>query len=352
MKIQKQDFGQTGDGHSAFLFSLSNTNGMQVEITNYGGIITSMRVPDREGCADDVCLGFDNLEDYINSNPYFGCIVGRYGNRIAKGQFALNGETYCLAANNEPNHLHGGNKGFDKVIWDFEEVYTDDSVGLALTYLSPDGEEGYPGNLSVTMTYTLTRENGLRMDYTAATDKPTIVNLTNHAYFNLADGGESPILEHILTIDADKVIPVDETAIPLGEMMPVESTPFDFRTPKAIGKHIDAEHPQIRCGHGYDHNFILNGQPGQLRLAARVSDPKTGRVLEVHTGEPGIQLYTGNFLDGTLTGKGGTVYQQRTGFCLETQHYPDSPNRPDFPSTVLNPGETYRTATVYQFLVD
>jgi aldose 1-epimerase len=322
---------------------------MKVDITTYGGILTSIVVPDRNGKLGDVALGFDNLDDYMKKSPYFGCIVGRYGNRIAKGKFTLNDKTYTLAVNNDPNHLHGGIVGFDKVVWQAEEIKDSDHVGLKLSYLSKDGEEGYPGNLSVTVTYLLTNGNEIKILYEATTDQPTLCNLTNHSYFNLADGGASPILDHILTIDADYMTAIDETSIPTGELMDVTGTPFDFRKSKKIGKDINDTHQQIKNGQGYDHNFVLNGKKGNLRLVARTVDPSTGRVLEVLTTEPGVQLYTGNFLDGSITGKNDIVYKYRHGFCLETQHYPDSPNQPDFPSTVLNPGDKYETTTIYKF---
>ena len=352
MKIEKQDFGKTKDGISVDLYSLTNANGMKVSITNYGGIITSIIVPDKDGNMGDVVLGFDNLDDYMKKSPYFGCIVGRYGNRIAKGKFTLNGKTYTLAVNNGPNHLHGGIVGFDKVVWDAEEVRGGDYVGLKLSYLSKDGEEGYPGNLSVAVTYLLTNDNEIKIQYEATTDQPTLCNLTNHSYFNLADGGASPILDQELMINADSFTPIDETSIPTGELKPVEGTPFDFRKPKKIGLDIDDDNQQLRNGQGYDHNFVLNGKAGTLRLVATAVDPSTGRVLEVLTEEPGVQLYTGNFLDGSITGKNGIVYGYRHGFCLETQHYPDSPNHPNFPSTVLNPGEKYHTTTIYKFSVE
>jgi len=351
MKIEKKLFGKTPEGMPVDLYTLTNANGMQVKITNYGGIITNIFVPDKNGLLGDVVLGYDNLDDYIKNNPYFGCIVGRYANRIAKGQFTIDSKTYTLAKNNGPNHLHGGIKGFDKVVWEAREIKGEDFVGLALKYLSRDGEEGYPGNLSVKVTYKLTNDNELRIDYQATTDKKTIVNLTNHSYFNLRDAGASSILDHVLMINADKFTPVDETLIPTGELRSVEGTPFDFRQPHQIGERINADDEQIKFGGGYDHNFVLNGQTGELRLAAKVFEPKTGRVLEVFTTEPGVQFYSGNFLDGTITGKYGTVYKHRHGFCLETQHYPDSPNHPDFPSVVLNPGEKYQTSTIFKFSV-
>ena len=351
MEIEKQSFGKTEDGMAVDLFTLTNANGMKLKITNYGGIVTSIFVPDKDGNLGDVVLGYDNLEGYLNNNPYFGCIVGRYGNRIAKGKFTLNGKNYTLATNNEPNHLHGGVKGFDKVVWAAKEVKDKDTVGLELTYLSKDGEEGYPGNLSVKVIYTLTNDNVLRIDYEATSDQPTVVNLTNHSYFNLKDAGASSILNHELMIDADYITPVDETLIPTGELRSVEGTPFDFRTLTVVGDRIDSDDEQIKFAGGYDHNFVLNGKAGELRLVGKLFESTSGRVIEVWTTEPGIQFYSGNFLDGTITGKKGIVYQYRHGLCLETQHYPDSPNQPNFPSTTLNAGEKYQTTTVYTFLV-
>jgi aldose 1-epimerase len=291
-----------------------------------------------------VALGFDSLEPYLKGHPFFGAIAGRYGNRIAKGRFALNGKTYSLAVNNGPNHLHGGVKGFDKHVW---QAQVSGSNALVLTRRSPDGEEGYPGNLDVRITYTLTDRNELVVDYHATTDKPTPVNLTQHTYFNLA--GQGDILGHEMAIEADRYTPVDSDLIPTGELAPVAGTPFDFRTPTAIGARIDASNPQIANGRGYDHNWVLNRSGSGLQPAAHVFDPVSGRTLDVFTTEPGVQFYTGNFLDGTLTGKGGTVYRRRTGFCLETQHFPDSPNQPAFPSTILEPGREYRTQTVFRF---
>lgn len=352
MKIEKQPFGKTKDGTAVALYSLTNVNGVTVKITNYGGIVTSILVPDKNGNLGDVVLGYDNLEGYLKNNPYFGCIVGRYGNRIARGKFTLNGKTYTLATNNEPNHLHGGIKGFDKVVWTAKEIKGEDTVGLELTYLSKDGEEGYPGKLSVKVSYTLTNENALRIDYDATTDQPTIVNLTNHSYFNLKDAGANPILDHELMLDAEYFTPVDETLIPTGELRAVEGSPFDFKNPNKIGARIGVDNEQIKFGLGYDHNFVLNGKTGELRLAGKLIESTTGRILEVWTTEPGIQFYSGNFLDGSIIGKNGTVFQHRHGLCLETQHYPDSPNQPNFPTTVLNPGEKYQTTTVYKFLVE
>lgn len=350
MNIEKEVFGTTSAGETAYLYTLTNANGVEMKITNYGGIIVSWKVPDRDGNFGDVVLGYDSLSHYIADSPYFGCLVGRYGNRIAKGKFTLNGKEYTLAINNEPNHLHGGIKGFDKVLWQVKEFVTDETVGLDLSYLSPDGEEGYPGNLNVNVKYTLNNENQLRIDYEATTDAPTVVNLTNHSYFNLAEKGD--ILDHVLWLNADNFTPVDSTLIPTGEIKSLDSSPLDFRQPTAIGARINAEDEQIKFGLGYDHNFVLNQADGSLRKVARVTEPTTGRVLEVFTTEPGVQFYSGNFLDGTNIGKGDQVYEYRNGFCLETQHYPDSPNQPNFPSTVLNPGETYESTTIYQFSVE
>ncbi len=352
MKIEKQLFGQTEDGTPVDLYTLTNNNGMRVQITNYGGIVTSLWVPDKNGNLGDVVLGYDHLDGYLKASPYFGCIVGRYGNRIAKGKFTLNDKTYLLATNNGPNHLHGGVKGFDKVVWQARPIKSSDAVGLELSYLSPDGEEGYPGNLSAKVTYTLTNDNALHIDYEATTDQPTICNLTHHSYFNLKDAGASPILDHELMLDADYFTPVDETLIPTGELRPVEGTPFDFRHPTAIGARINADDQQLKFGLGYDHNFVLNGTMGELRMVGKLSEATTGRVMEIWTTEPGIQFYSGNFLDGSIIGKNGTVYYHRHGLCLETQHYPDSPNHLNFPSTVLNPGEKYQTTTVYRFSIE
>jgi aldose 1-epimerase len=350
MQIVTERFGTMPDGCQVNLFKLVNTHGMRVDITNYGATVVRILVPDRQGRLEDVVLGFDTLKDYLEKNDsYFGSIVGRYGNRIAKGRFTLDGVTYELARNNDGNHLHGGIKGFDKVLWDAVPFKREGLVGVRLTYLSPDGEEGYPGNLQVKVEYSLNNDNDLRIDYEAVTDKATPVNLTNHSYFNLAGQGDGDILKHELMINAGRFTPVDSTLIPTGELRPVTGTPMDFTRLTPIGARIDADDEQIRYGGGYDHNFVLNNEHGNLALAARVYEPTTGRVMEVLTTEPGVQFYSGNFLDGTTVGKQDKVYKRRYGFCLETQHFPDSPNKPDFPSTILRPGETYESTTVYRF---
>lgn len=345
-QIEKQAFGKI-DGMPVDLYTLTNDRRMQAQITNYGGIVVSLRAPDRQGKFGDVVLGYDNLDGYIKQNPFFGSLVGRYANRIAKGKFSLDGKEYTLVTNNNENHLHGGTKGFDKRVWAAREVRGKNGVGLTLTYVSKDGEEGYPGNLSVTVTYTLTNNNELRIDYAATTDKNTILNLTNHSYFNLAGAGD--VLSHEILINADQFTPVDKTLIPTGELGRVAGTPMDFTQSTAIGARINGEHEQILFGGGYDHNWVLKKKTGQLGLAARVYEPKSGRVMEVFTTQPGVQFYTGNFLDGSITGKGGQVYNKRYGFCLETQHFPDSPNKPDFPTVVLKPKEKYAQTTIYKF---
>ena len=321
--------------------------GIEIKAITYGGIITSLRVPDRAGKTDDIVLGFDTLDGYLTDHPFFGAIIGRYGNRIGKAQFTLDGRTYKLAANNGPNHLHGGNKGFDKVLWTAEPDAGANAI--AFTRTSPDGEEGYPGNLRVRVTYTLTDANELIVEYRATTDKATPVNLTQHSYFNLAGHASGDILAHELMLNADRYTPVDDTLIPTGELASVQGTPFDFRKPTSIGARIDTDHPQLKAGKGYDHNWVLNRKGAGLQPAARVTEPKSGRTLGISTTEPGIQFYAGNFLDGKIKGKGGAVYAHRTGFCLETQHFPDSPNKPTFPSTTLSPGREYRTRTVFTF---
>jgi aldose 1-epimerase len=339
------------DFDSIQLYTLTNRSGMQVKITNYGAIVTAIVVPDRDGKLGDIALGYNRVEDYINAvdKPYFGAIVGRYGNRIAGGKFTIDGETYTLAVNNGENHLHGGVIGFDKVVWDAEPAGGDGWTGLRLSYLAKDKEEGYPGNLQITVMYQLTNNNELVVDYRATTDKATPVNLTQHTYFNLKGEGEGTILDHELMINAQKYTPVDAGLIPTGDMPDVAGTPFDFRTAKPIGRDVGQDHEQLVFGLGYDHNFVLRKGDGGMTLAARVSEPTSGRVMEIHTTEPGIQFYCGNFLDGRLKGKAGKTYVHRGGFCLETQHYPDSPNQPNFPSCILRPGQEYKTTTRFRF---
>lgn len=340
------------DFDSIKLYKLTNAKGMQVGITNFGAIITSIVVPDRDGKMADVALGYNDVSGYINAvdKPYFGAVVGRYGNRIAGGKFTIDGTEHQLATNNGENHLHGGVIGFDKVVWDAKPVGGEDWSGVELTYVAKDGEEGYPGNLTVTVTYKLNNNNEILVDYRATTDKATPVNLTQHTYFNLKGEGEGTILDHELMLNADRYTPIDAGSIPLGELAPVAGTPFDFQTAKPIGQDVDADNEQLKNGIGYDHNFVLVGEAdGKMKLAAEVYEPTSGRTLTIKTTEPGIQFYCGNFLDGRLKGKSGKTYLHRGGFCLETQHYPDSPNQPSFPSTILKPGERYHTETVFQF---
>jgi aldose 1-epimerase len=351
MNVQKETYGQI-DGKTVDLYTLTNANGVEMQVSTYGGIVTSLKLPDKNGNFADVVLGFNNLEGYVKQSPYFGAIIGRYGNRIANGKFTLDGQEYTLAQNNGPNSLHGGLKGFDKVVWEAQPFTGRDSVGLILHYLSKDGEEGFPGNLDVTVKYTLTNANAFRIDYAAETDKPTILNLTNHTYWNFAGEGSGDILRHVLMLNADSYTPVDATLIPTGEIAPVEGTPMDFRTPTAIGARINADFQQLKFAGGYDHNWVLNKPAeGKLSLAATVYEPTSGRFMQIYTTEPGIQFYSGNFLDGSIIGKSGKPYNHRDGFCLETQHYPDSPNHPNFPSVVLRPGEKYATTTIHKFSV-
>jgi aldose 1-epimerase len=346
--MTKEEWGKGPDGQSVERYTLKNAKGTEASIITYGGIVQALKTADRAGQFTDIVLGFDSLEGYLKGHPYFGALIGRYGNRIAKGRFKLNGVEYKLATNNGANALHGGLRGFDKRVWRAREV-EGNAQALELTYVSKDGEEGYPGTLTARVVYTLTDNNELKLEYTATTEKDTVVNLTNHSYFNLKGAGQGDILDHKVTINADRFTPVDEGLIPTGELKPVAGTPFDFRTPAAIGSRISAPDEQLKLGRGYDHNFVLNGAQGALSFAARVMEETTGRVMEVHTTEPGLQFYTGNFLDGTITGKNGVVYKHRYGFCMETQHFPDSPNKPQFPSTVLKPDGTYRSTTVYRF---
>jgi len=348
LDIDVTAFGKTADGQEVKLYTLRNANGASAKIMTYGAIVTSLEMPDNQGKMGDVVLGYDNLDGYLKVSPYFGAIVGRYGNRIGKGTFTLDGVAYSLARNDKENHLHGGVKGFDKVVWTDKPVWKSNAVGVELTYLSKDGDEGYPGNLKATVTYLLTNKNELRIDYVATTDKATPVNLTHHGYFNLACA-DRDILGHELMLNANKFTPVDAGLIPTGELLPVKDTPMDFTKETPIGARIEADYEQLKAGGGYDHNWVLNRTGNGLVLAARVVEPTPGRIMEVYTTEPGIQFYAGNFLDGTIVGKGGKVYKHRWGFCLETQHYPDSPNKPNFPSTILRPGDTYKTTTVYRF---
>ncbi len=337
----------TADGKPVSLYTLKNARGSEAKIMNYGGIVQSLKVADRAGKFDDVTLGYDNVDGYIKETPYFGALIGRYGNRIGGAKFTLDGQTYTLATNNGPNSLHGGVKGFDKVVWN---VVKATGNSLELQYLSKDGEEGFPGNLNVTAIYTLTDDNELKVTFNATTDKATVANLTHHSYFNLRGQGNGDILGHELYLNADKTTPVDSTLIPTGEIADVTGTPFDFRKPTAIGARIDDPNTVLQYGPGYDHNWIVNqAKPGTVTLQARVTEPTTGRIMEVWSDEPAVQFYAGNFLDGTITGKGGKVYQKRTGFCLEPQHYPDSPNKANFPSVVLRPGQTYKNTIIYKF---
>jgi len=344
MSIGTKPFGKTPDGQEVDLYTMTNTNGITAKITNYGAILVSLEVPDKNGKLADITLGFDTLDGYIKGHPYFGATVGRYANRICGAKFKLDGIEYELAANNGPNHLHGGIKGFDKVVWKAEDVTAESNQAFVkLSYLSKDGEEGYPGNLACTVTYTLTKDDELKISYEAETDKTTILNLTNHTYWNLAGQGNGDILGHELMLNADKYTPVDEGLIPTGEIKSVKGSPMDFTKPMIIGSRI------IQVEGGYDHNYVLNSGGGTLAICAKVYEPTSGRIMEIYTIQPGVQFYTGNFLDGSITGKAGKVYNKNYGFCLETQHFPDSPNKPDFPSVVLKPGDKYTTVTVHKF---
>jgi aldose 1-epimerase len=354
-KMNVEPFGKNAEGQAVRVYTLTNQAGAEARILNYGGILVSLKVPDRAGKLADVVLGFDNIDGYLQDKSYLGALVGRYGNRIAQGKFSLGGATYTLAKNNGVNSLHGGDVGFNRKMWEARDVTGSSDPSLELIYISKAGEEGYPGTLSVKVVYTLTADNALKIDYSATTDAETVVNLTNHAYFNLVGQGEGDVLQHEVLLRADRYTPVNDALIPTGELALVKGTPFDFQTPTAIGARIGQDNQQLKYGHGYDHNWVLSGREGNAltepALAAEVYEPKSGRVLQVFTTEPGIQFYTGNFLDGTAHGKGGKVYNQRYGFCLETQHFPDSPNHPDFPSTALKPGQQYRTTTIYKFSV-
>ncbi len=347
--ITQSDFGQSPDGKPVVLFTLRNENGAEADIMNYGGIVQKLIMPDRNGKMSDVVLGFDNLQGYLTKSPYFGALIGRYGNRISNGQFALNGQTYTLPQNDTVNTLHGGIKGFDKHVWTARPVMTTEGPSLILTYVSPDGEEGFPGNLEVTAVYTLTEHNALKLEFTARTDKPTVVNLTHHSYFNLGGQGSGDILGEVVYINSSQTTTVRKGLIPTGDLADVTGTPFDFRKPTAIGARINDPDPVLRFGPGYDHNWVIDKPLGKFGLMARVTDPKSGRVLEVWSDQPGLQFYAGNFLDGTITGKSGAVYQIHDAFCMEPQHYPDSPNQPGFPSTELDPGQTYHSTIVYKF---
>jgi aldose 1-epimerase len=345
-KITRAPFGRTRDGTSVEIFTLRNLNGVEARICSYGGIIVSFKAPDRQGHIADVVLGYDRLDGYLTNSPYFGALIGRYGNRIARGRFTLDDVTYKLAANDGPNSLHGGIKGFDKAVWRANIIESDAGPALELSYFSKNGEEGYPGNLKVKAVYTLMSDNGLRLEFTATTDKDTVLNLTQHSYFNLAGHGD--VLGHEVFIDADRFTPVDSTLIPTGELRPVEDTPFDFLQPTAIGARIEQDDRQLEFGKGYDHNFVLNHPMGRLDVIAQVSEPTSGRILEVLSTEPGLQFYSGNFLDGAITGKGGQVYARRCAFAMEPQHFPNSPNQSDFPPAVLRPGRVYHNTIIFR----
>jgi aldose 1-epimerase len=346
--IDKAPFGTAPTGEAVDIYTLKNDKGAEARIMTYGGIVVSLKMPDKNGKFDDVVWGYDNLDSYVKVTPYFGALIGRYGNRIGGAKFSLDGTEYKLPANDGPNTLHGGIKGFDKRMWTVvASRVSSDGPQLVLHRVSTDGEEGFPGNLDVTATWTLTQDNGLRLEYTATTDKDTVVNLTHHGYFNLA--GKGDILGHVVMIPADRITPVDSTLIPTGVLQPVENTAFDFRTATAIGARIGQDDEQLKYGKGYDHNWVINKMLGQMTLMARVSEPTSGRVMEVWSTEPALQFYSGNFLDGTITGKYGQVYQHRSAFCMEPQHYPDSPNKPEFPTTELKPGQVYHHTLIYKF---
>jgi aldose 1-epimerase len=346
--ITKQPFGKTADGKPVDIFTLTNAKGMEVKIMTFGGIVVSLKTPDRDGKLDDVVLGFDTLDPYLKGHPFFGALVGRYGNRIAKGRFKIDGKEYSLLVNNGENHLHGGKLGFDKKVWKAKSGKSTEGQTLELKYTSADMEEGYPGKLDVTVTYTLTNDNGLKIDYRATTDKNTHVNLTNHSYFNLAGAGSGDVLGHEMMINAYQATKVDKGLIPTGEIVNIKGTALDFTSPMAIGARIEANEEQLQWGFGYDHNYVINGGGKGLTLAARVTEPTTGRIMEVMTTEPGVQFYSANHVN-NVSGKGGKIYQKRGAFCLETQHYPDTPNKKEFPTTLLRPGQTYSTTTIYKF---
>ena len=351
VSITKSFYGKTKDNKKVDLYSFKNENGMQVDIINYGGIITSLKVPDKNGETENIVLGYSKLKDYINENPYFGSIIGRYGNRIAKGKFNLNGNQYTLATNNDENHLHGGNIGFDKVIWEAETKINSNSSSLILKYLSRDMEEGYPGNLYTTVTYKITNDNSVEIKYEAQTDKTTVINLTQHSYFNLSGDFNQSILNHKVKINADQFLPVNKSLIPTGNKLNVSMTPFDFRNYKEIKKDINADDLQLNYGNGYDHCWVLNDYKNGYRLVASAFHEESGRLMEVYSDQPGLQFYTGNFLDGSLPQKEEGFYNFRSGFCMETQHFPNSPNQPDFPSVTLNPNEKYNSKTTYKFKI-
>lgn len=352
MTIEKTIFGNLTDGRQADLFTMKHPDGSVVQITNFGAAVVAVKVPDKEGTIEDVVLGFDNLSDYENIRAFYGAIVGRYGNRIDHGRFTLNGTEYKLAVNDGDNHLHGGIKGFDRVLWQVDDYHARDAAVLKLSYLSEDGEEGYPGNLQVRVTYSFDQDRALRIDYRITCDKPTVKNITNHAYFNLSGNLKDDILGHELMLNADQYLPVVKGLIPTGEFRPVAGTVMDFRQPHPIGARIDDDDQQLKFGLGYDHNWILNKERDSLSLAGTVFEPTSGRLMEIYTTEPGIQFYSGNFMDGSHSGHGGRMYTHRHAICLETQHYPDSPNHDNFPTTVINPGEVYTSTTIYKFGVE
>lgn len=348
-KLEKKNFGQTPCGQNVNLYTLTNANGIKIGLMDFGAALVSAVVPDSKGNFADIVLGYDNFNSYLCDNPYFGGIVGRFANRIANGKFTLDGTEYILNTNNNGQHLHGGIKGFDRVVWQSESFENEKGIGVKFSYISKDGEENYPGNLNVTVVYTLTNENELKIDYTATTDKPTPVNLTQHGYWNLAGAGSGDILKHEIMIDADKFTPVDKYLVPTGELRDVKNTPFDFTEAKTIGERIDTDDQQLKFGKGYDHNWVLNKKDNSLTQACRVNEPVSGRILVVYTTEPAMQFYSGNFLDGSIVGKGGKAYNFRNAIVLEPQHFPDSPNHSEFPNTILKPGETYKSQTVYEF---